>query len=107
MKEKKLASLEALRDLTKRVEKIKLDMRKQQEELMAACDERIRRQKLREQERGETAEAASKKKVAAKQSEENKDKDMGQEDPTVVLDSQQDPEIIEPTPPQDHQPSLT
>ena len=25
----------------------------------------------------------------------------------MVSDSQQDPEVIEPTPPQDHQPSLT
>ena len=29
------------------------------------------------------------------------------EDSSAVPDSQQDPEVIEPTPPQDHQPSLT
>ena len=107
-KEKNLASLEALRDLTKRVEKMKFSIRKQQEELTAAHDKRIRRQELRECERREAAEAAlSKKKTAEKQSEENKNKDTEQEDPIVISDSQQDPEVVEPTPPQGHQPSLT
>ena len=42
-----------------------------------------------------------------KQSEENKNNDTEQEDSSVIPDSQQDPEIVEPTPPQDHQLSLT
>ena len=61
-KEKNLASLEALRDLTKRVEKIKFSIRKQKEELTMTCDKRIRRQELREHERREAAEAALPKK---------------------------------------------
>ena len=66
-KEKNLASLEALRDLTKRVEKIKFSIRKQQEELTAAYDKRIRRQELREHERKEAAEVTlSKKKTTEK-----------------------------------------
>ena len=42
-----------------------------------------------------------------KQSTEKKKSSTEQEDSSVVPDSQQDPEVIEPTPPQDHQPSLT
>ena len=72
-----------------------------------AHDERIRRQELRECERREATEAAqSEKKTIEKQSEEKKNS-KEQEDSSVVPDSQQDPEVIEPTPPQDHQPSLT
>ena len=41
-----------------------------------------------------------------KQSEEKKNNSTEQEDSSVIPDSQQDPEVIEPTPPQDHQPSL-
>ena len=107
-KEKNLASLEALRDLTKRVEKIKTSIRKWKEELTAAHDKRIRRQEFRECERREATEAAlSKKKTVEKQSEKKKNNSTEQEDSSVVPDSQQDPEVIEPTPPQDHQPSLT
>ena len=106
-KEKNLASLKALRNLTKRVEKIKTSIRKQKEELTAAHDKRIRRQELRECERREATEAGqSKKKTVEKQSEEKKNS-TEQGDSSVVPDSQQDPEVIEPTPPQDHQPSLT
>ena len=105
-KEKNLASLEALRDLTKRVEKIKSSIRKRKEELTVTHDERIRRQELRECERRETAEAAlSEKKTVEKQSEENKNNSTEQEDSSVIPDSQQDPEVVEPTP-QDYQPSL-
>ena len=43
----------------------------------------------------------------AKQSEKKQNKDTEQEDLIVVSDSQQDPEIVQPMPPQDHQPSLT
>ena len=107
-KEKNLASLEALRDLTKRVEKIKTSIRKWKEELTAVHDKRIRRQELREHERREaTEEALSKKKTIEKKSEEKKNNSTEQEDSSVIPDSQQDPEVIEPTPPQDHQPSLT
>ena len=107
-KEKNLASLEALRDLTKRVEKIKSSIRKQKEELTVTHNERIRRQELREHERREATEASlSKKKTMEKQSEEKKNNSTEQEDSSVVPDSQQDPEVVEPTPPQDHQPSLT
>ena len=107
-KEKNLASLEALRDLTKRVEGIKTNIRKWKEELTEAHDERIRRQELRECERREATEAAqSKKKTIEKKPEEKKNNSTGQEDSIVIPDSQQNPEVIEPTPPQDHQPSLT
>ena len=103
-----LASLEALRDLTKRVEKIKTNIRKRKEELTVAHEERIRRQELREHERKEATEAAqSKRKIIEKQSTEKNKSSTEQEDSSVVPDSQQDPEVIEPTPPQDHQPSLT
>ena len=71
-------------------------------------DERIRRQELRECERREAAEPAlPKEKTVEKQSEGNKNNDTEQEDSSVISDSQQDPEVVEPTPPQDHQPSLT
>ena len=107
-REKNLASLEVLRDLTKRLEKIKTNIRKWKEELTVAHDERIRRQELRECERREATEAAqSKRKTIEKQSEEKKNNSTEQEDSSVIPDSQQDPEVIEPTPPQDHQPSLT
>ena len=107
-REKNLASLEVLRDLTKRVEKIKTNIRKWKEELTVAHDKRIRRQELREHERREATEAAqSKRKTVEKQSEEKKKNSTEQEDSSVIPDSQQDPEVIEPTPPQDHQPSLT
>ena len=106
-KEKNLASLEALRDLTKTVEKIKSSIRKWKEELTVTHDKRIRRQELREYERREATEALSKKKTMEKQSEENKNNSTEQEDSSVVTDSQQDPEVVEPTPPQDHQPLLT
>ena len=107
-KEKNLASLEALGDLTKRVEKIKSSIRKRKEELTVTHDERIRRQELREHERREATEAALlKKKTMEKQSEEKKNNSTEQEDSSVIPDSQQDPEVVEPTPPQDHQPSLT
>ena len=70
-------------------------------------DKRIRRQELRECERREATEAALlKKKTMEKQSKENKNNSTEQEDSSVVPDSQQDPEVVEPTP-QDHQPSLT
>ena len=52
-RENNLASLEALRDLTKRVDKIKTNIRKWREELTVAHDKRIRRQELREHERRE------------------------------------------------------
>ena len=104
-REKNLASLEALRDVTKRVDKIKTNIRKQREELTAAHDERIIRQELREHERRKATEAAqSKRKTIEIQSEEKKKNSTEQEDSSVVPDSQQDPEVIEPTPPQDHQP---
>ena len=108
-REKNLASLEALRDLTKRVEKIKTNIRKQKEELTAAHDKRIRRQELREHVKEEkpTEAAQSKRKTIEKQSEEKKKNSTEQEDSSVVPDSQQNPEVIETTPPQDHQPSLT
>ena len=97
-----------LRDLTKRVEKIKTNIRKQREELTVAHDERIRRQELREHERRKATEAAqSKRKTIEKQSEKKKKNSTEQEDSSVVPDSQQDPEVVETTPPQDHQPSLT
>ena len=107
-KEKNLVSLEALRDLTKRVEKIKTNIKNWREELTVAHDERIRRQELRERERIKATEAAqSKRKTIEKQSEEKKKNSTEQEDSSAVPDSQQDPEVVEPTPPQDHQPSLT
>ena len=107
-REMNLASLEALRDLTKRVEKIKMNIRKQKEELTVAHEESIRRQELREHERREATEAAqSKKKTIEKQSEDKKNNSTEQEDSSVIPDSQKDPEVIEPIPPQDHQPSLT
>ena len=88
-KEKNLASLEALKDLTKRVEKIKSSIRKWKEELTVTHDERIRRQELREHERREATEAAlSKKKTVEKQSEENKNNSTKQEDTSVIPDSQ-------------------
>ena len=59
-KEKNIATLEALRDLTKRVEKIKLKVRNQQEELTASCDKRLRKKQIREQET-EAVEASSKR----------------------------------------------
>ena len=63
---------------------------------------------MRECERREATEAAlSKKMTVEKQSEENKNNSTEQEDSSVIPDSQQDPEVVEPTPPQDHQPSLT
>ena len=71
-------------------------------------DKGIRRQELRGCERREVTEAAlSKKKTVEKQSEEKKNNSTEQEDSSVIPDSQQDPEVVEPTPPQDHQPSLT
>ena len=73
-----------------------------------AHDDRIRRQELRECERRKATEAAqSKGKTIEKQSEEKKKNSTEQEDSSVVPDYQQDPEVVEPTPPQDHQPSLT
>ena len=73
-----------------------------------AHDERIRRQELRECERRKTTEAAqSKRKIIEKQSEEKKKNSTEQEDSSAVPDSQQDPEVVETTPPQDHQTSLT
>ena len=73
-----------------------------------AHEERIRRQELRECERREATEAAqSKRKTIEKKSEEKKKNSTEQEDSSVVPDSQQDPEVVETTPPQDHQPSLT
>ena len=76
--------------------------------LTVAHEERIRRQELREHERKEDTEAAqSKRKIIEKQSTEKKKSSTEQEDSSAVPDSQQDPEVIEPTPPQDHQPSLT
>ena len=63
---------------------------------------------MRECERREATEAAQwKRKTTEKQSEEKKKNSTEQEDSSVVPDSQQDSEVIEPTPPQDHQPSLT
>ena len=63
---------------------------------------------MKEHERREATEAAqSKKKTIEKQSEEKKKNSTEQEHSSVIPDSQQDPEVIEPTPPQDHQPSLT
>ena len=73
-----------------------------------AHEERIRRQELREHERKEATEAVqSKRKIIEKQSTEKKKNSTEQEDSSAVPDSQQDPEVIEPTPLQDHQPSLT
>ena len=107
-REKNLASLEALRDLTKRVEKIKTSIRKWKEELTVAHDERIRRQELKEHERREATETAlSKKKTVEKQSEEKKNNSTEHKDSSVIPDSQQDPEVVQPTPLQDHQLSLT
>ena len=63
---------------------------------------------MRECERKEATEAVqSKRKIIEKQSTEKKKSSTEQEDSSAVPDSQQDPEVIEPTPPQDHQPSLT
>ena len=73
-----------------------------------AHEERIRRQELREHERKEATEAAqSKRKIIEKQPTEKKKSSTEQEDSSLVPDSQQDPEVIEPTPPQDHLSSLT
>ena len=63
---------------------------------------------MREHERKEATEAEqSKRKIIEKQSTDKKKSSTEQEDSSAVPDSQQDPEVIEPTPPQDHQPSLT
>ena len=71
-------------------------------------DKRIRRQELREHEGREATEAALlKKKTVEKQPEENKNNSIEQEDSSVIPDSQQDPEVVEPTPPQGHQMSPT